>query len=217
MFLAELLLSAQHASVLRHSRTHCSTTSEVCRCTSNDCIGMLLCHIHGPLTPLLLLSLRQSEVVATSNNLKRMRRPRQIKSLKPRPHSDFSQICVYCRLMNSRNKVFACLNEFCRADIMEALPSKADPALAGGPVSLPSQAAVLHGVRSESLSQPVACCLGCCWGGLFQLFGLMCRASDYYSRSSSGRHDRHYDREPDRYQSEKHKLVAPTQVMTPVV
>lgn len=30
---------------------------------------------------------------------------------------------------------------------MEALPSKADPAVAGGPVSLPSQAAVLHGVR----------------------------------------------------------------------
>lgn len=39
---------------------------------------------------------------------------------------------------------------------MEALPSKADPALAGGPVSLPSQAAVLHGVRSDLLSQQVA-------------------------------------------------------------
>lgn len=116
---------------------------------------------------------------------------------------------------------------------MEALPSKADPALAGGPVSLPAQAAVLHGVRSASLSQQVACCLGCCGGRgggvffavstvfgcfncllLFQLFRLMCRASDYYSRSSSGRHDRHYDREPDRYQSEKHKPVVPTQVMT---
>ena len=34
---------------------------------------------------------------------------------------------------------------------MEALPSKADPAVAGGPVSLPTQAAVLHGVRSGSL------------------------------------------------------------------
>ena len=40
-----------------------------------------------------------------------------------------------------------CLYFTCRADIMEALPSKADPAVAGGPVSLPSQAAVLHGVR----------------------------------------------------------------------
>jgi hypothetical protein len=40
-----------------------------------------------------------------------------------------------------------CLYSTCRADIMEALPSKADPAVAGGPVSLPSQAAVLHGVR----------------------------------------------------------------------
>ena len=40
-----------------------------------------------------------------------------------------------------------CLTPVCRADIMEALPNKADPAVAGGPVSLPSQAAVLHGVR----------------------------------------------------------------------
>ncbi|KAL3137981.1 hypothetical protein ABBQ38_005221 [Trebouxia sp. C0009 RCD-2024] len=71
-----------------------------------------------------------------------------------------------------------------RADIMEALPSKADPAVAGGPVSLPSQAAVLHGVR----------------------------ASDYYSRSSSARRDRHRDREPDRYQSEKSKPVVAPQV-----
>lgn len=42
----------------------------------------------------------------------------------------------------------------------------------------------------------------------------MCRASDYYSRSSSGRHDRYYDREPDRYPSEKPKSVAPAQVMS---
>ena len=77
--LAELLLPAQHSSVLKHSKTHCSTNSEVCRCTSDDCIGVLLCHIHRPLTPLLLLSLGlslgQSDVVATSNNLKRMPRP----------------------------------------------------------------------------------------------------------------------------------------------
>lgn len=49
--LAELLLLSQHASVLKHSKTHCSTTSEVCRCTFNDCIGMLLCHVHAASHP----------------------------------------------------------------------------------------------------------------------------------------------------------------------
>ncbi len=44
----------------------------------------------------------------------------------------------------------------CRADIMEALPSKADPAVAGGPVSLPSQAAVLHGVRCARTQEHAA-------------------------------------------------------------
>lgn len=61
-----------------------------------------------------------------------------------------SQLCVSVVLLcldSSRIKVLACLMDPCRADIMEALPSKADPAVAGGPVSLPSQAAVLHGVR----------------------------------------------------------------------
>ena len=44
-------------------------------------------------------------------------------------------------------------------------------------------------------------------------FCLMCRASDYYSRSSSGKRDRHRDREPDKYQSDKSKPVAPAQVV----
>lgn len=35
---------------------------------------------------------------------------------------------------------------------MEALPNKADPAVAGGPVSLPAQGAVMHGIRSETLT-----------------------------------------------------------------
>lgn len=30
---------------------------------------------------------------------------------------------------------------------MEALPNKADPAVNGGPVSLPAQGAVMHGIR----------------------------------------------------------------------
>lgn len=76
-----------------------------------------------------------------------------------------------------------CLTLTCRADIMEALPSKADPAIAGGPVSLPSQAAVLHGVR----------------------------ASDYYSRSGSSR-ERYREREPDRHHSDKAKPAPVAQI-----
>lgn len=53
----------------------------------------------------------------------------------------------------------------CRADIMEALPSKADPAVAGGPVSLPSQAAVLHGIRCDKTQHAAdaATCRGLCF------------------------------------------------------
>lgn len=46
---------------------------------------------------------------------------------------------------------------------MEAVPSKADPAVAGGPVSLPSQAAVLHGVRSGLLSHLLASVEAAAW------------------------------------------------------
>lgn len=67
---------------------------------------------------------------------------------------------------------------------MEALPSKADPAVAGGPVSLPSQAAVLHGVR----------------------------ASDYYSRSTYVSRERQRERDPDKHHSSKAKAAPLAQV-----
>lgn len=77
-----------------------------------------------------------------------------------------------------------CLYFTCRADIMEALPSKADPAVAGGPVSLPSQAAVLHGVR----------------------------ASDYHSRSTYGDRERKRDRDSERHHSDKPKAAPVVQI-----
>ena len=41
----------------------------------------------------------------------------------------------------------------CRADrYLDALPSAADPAVDGGPVSLPASGIVMHGIRSAIVS-----------------------------------------------------------------
>ena len=120
----------------------------------NSTSTVLLCDsMADQVFPPTVVSLRAKDVFATSSNLEECSVHYNSKGGSSTPHSEFSHVSVCCPLMYSRNKPFACLIEFCRADIMEALPSKADPAVAGGPVSLPSQAAVLHGVRSGSLSQ----------------------------------------------------------------
>ncbi|DBB12899.1 TPA: hypothetical protein ACH3X3_005657 [Trebouxia sp. C0006] len=134
---------------------------------------------------------KRSRSVSSSRSRSRSPRRRARDTAKPQFISEFSvkasrHSSDSWRDLPSRNLTAASSDraELRRADIMEALPSKADPSVAGGPVSLPSQAAVLHGIR----------------------------ASDYHSRSTYGDRERKRDRDSERHHSDKPKAAPVAQI-----